>query len=154
MKEMAHAPLDPMEIPTTAEAQPTSPDSGVRTLMLAVLEEALQSLRASDSLVRTEAEQWMMSGEQRYVFSFAVICETLNLEPSAVRRSIIGLLEKKQTRGRLVERTRPYVWQSGAIGLRVPRTPRRGRRRIDTPEGTGRQLIAVSAAMKLVESSH
>ena len=83
--------------------------------MLAVLEDAIHSLRSSEWRVRTEAELWITSAERRYVFSFAVICETLNLEPSAVRRSVIGLLEKTERSGRLMKRSRPNVRHAGAI---------------------------------------
>ena len=85
--------------------------------MLAVLEEAIHSLRSPKSLVRAAAELWMTSPERRYVFSFAVICEALGMEPSAVRRSVIGLLDKKVTHGRLLKRSRPNVRHSGAIRL-------------------------------------
>jgi len=88
---------------------------GMRNLMLAVLEDAVHSLRSPNSLVRAEAELWMTSRESRYVFSFAVICEVLNLQPAAVRRSVIGLLDRKTTRGRLLRRSRPNVRHGGAI---------------------------------------
>jgi hypothetical protein len=105
------------QIPTTTQTHAAPPWSGIRALMLAVLEDAIHSLRSSEWLVRAEAEQWITSGERRYVFSFAVICETLDLEPSAVRRSVIGLLDKKRRSGRLMRRSRPNVRRAGAIQL-------------------------------------
>jgi hypothetical protein len=117
MKEIAQVAFSSVEIPTTTQTHATPPWSGIRALMLAVLEDAIHSLRSSQWLVRAQAEQWITSGERRYVFSFAVICETLNLEPSAVRRSVIGLLDKRTTRGRLLKRSRPNVRRAGAIQL-------------------------------------
>jgi hypothetical protein len=105
------------ETPTTERTDAAPPRSGIRALMLAVLEEAINSLRSPDPLARAEAELWMTSRERRYIFSFAVICEALGLEPSAVRRSVIGLLDKKPTGRRLLERSRPNVRHSGALHL-------------------------------------
>jgi hypothetical protein len=122
MKEMAQVAFASLEIPTTeipttTQTHPAPPGSGIRALMLAMLEEAIHSMRSPDSRARAEAELWMTSREHRYVFSFAVICEALGLEPSAVRRSVIGLLDKKATRGRLLERSRPNVRHTGALHL-------------------------------------
>lgn len=104
-------------IQTPAETDAGPPWSGTRALMLAVLEEAIQSSGSSVGHVRAAAERWIMSRERRYVFSFVVICETLNLEPSAVRRSIIRLLNKKRAGRRVVPRSRPYVRRAGMIQL-------------------------------------
>ena len=103
------------EVPSTEQANALPPWTGIRALMLAVLEDGLQSLRSRNSLVRAEAELWMTSRERRYVFSFAVICEALNLEPGAVRRSVIGVLDGKATGRRLLKRSRPNVRHTGAI---------------------------------------
>lgn len=117
MKEMAAVSLASYEIPTTNETHAALPASGIRALMLGVLDDAIHSLSSSQRLVRTAAEHWITSPERRYVFSFVVICETLALEPSAVRRSVIALLDKKQTRGRLLRRSRPNVRHRGPIAL-------------------------------------
>ena len=122
MKEMAQVAFASLEIPTTeipttTQTHAAPPWSSIRALMLAVLEEAINSLRSPDSLARTQAELWMTSRERRYIFSFAVICEALDLEPSAVRRSVIGLLDKEPTDRRLLERSRPNVRHSGVLHL-------------------------------------
>ena len=122
MKEMAQVAFASLEIPTTeipttTQTHAAPPWSGIRALMLAVLEDALHSLRSAEGLVRGEAERWITSGERRYVFSFAVICEALGLEPSAVRRSVIGLLDKKPTGRCLLKRSRPNVRHTGALQL-------------------------------------
>lgn len=96
---------------------------GIKALMLAVLEDAIHCLRSSHSLVRTKAEHWMTSKERRHVFSFTVICETLGLEPSRVRRSVIGLVDDKQAEGRFRKRSRPNGRRSGSIRLAKVRHP-------------------------------
>jgi hypothetical protein len=114
MKEMAQVTFASLKIPTTeipmtTQAHTAPPWSGTRALMLAVLEEAIRSLRAPDARARAQAELWMTSRERRYIFSFAAICEALGLEPSAVRRSVTGLLDKKPTGRLFFKRCRPNV---------------------------------------------
>ena len=125
-EEMAHVSFDSLEIPATTATHAGLP-SGIRALMMAVLEDAIHSLTSSVARVRSEAERWIMSRESQHVFSYRVICETLNLEPSAARRSIMRMLDKKEPRGRLLKRNRPNVRHRGAIQLRshCPRLSRR-----------------------------
>jgi len=117
MKEMAEVSSASLQVSTLEQTIAAPPWGGIRALMLAVLEEAIHSLRVPDSVARAEAELWMGSQERRYVFSFAVICETLGLDPSAARRSVMGLLDKKATRGRLLRRSRPNARHNGSIRL-------------------------------------
>jgi hypothetical protein len=117
MKEMANVSFVSSQASTLEQANAAPPWSGIRALMLAVLEEAIHCLRSPDSLARADAELWMTSRERRYVFSFAIVCEALGLEASAVRRSVIGLLDKRPTGRRLLRRTRRNVRHSGAIRL-------------------------------------
>ena len=101
MNQMAHVVLASLEFPP--EADGASSLSGTRALMLAVLEDAILNLGSSIGYKRAEAERWVMSREHGYVFSFVVVCETLSLSPTAVRRSLIRLLHQ-QPRGRLLLR--------------------------------------------------
>ena len=107
MDETAHALLASLETP--AEVDGASYLSGTRALMLAVLEDAILNLSSSVPYKRAEAERWIMSPEHGYVFSFAVICETLSYSPSAVRRSLIRLLQQPPQGRRLLQRARPNV---------------------------------------------
>jgi hypothetical protein len=61
--------------------------SGTKALMLAVLEEGIRNCCGRPGRLRTEAEDWVRS-TRRAPFSFLVICETLGLEPDAVRRAL------------------------------------------------------------------
>ena len=117
MKRMADVSSASLQVSTLEQTNAAPPWSGIRALMLAVLEEAINSLRSPESLARAEAELWMTSRDCRYVFSFAVICDALGFEPSAVRRSVIGLLDKKPTGRRSFPRIRPNVRHTGMIGL-------------------------------------
>ena len=124
MRDMTAVQLHTWEIPSTEEIPSALRCLGIKALMLAVLEDAINCLHSSESLVRTKAEIWIASGEHRYVFSFAVICQTLNLEPSRVRRSVMSLIDGKRTDGRLLKRIRPNGRQSSSIRLVKCRRPR------------------------------
>jgi len=62
--------------------------TGTKALMLAVLEEGIRNCCGPAGRLRAEAEDWVRS-TRRAPFSFLVICETLGLEPDAVRRALI-----------------------------------------------------------------
>jgi hypothetical protein len=59
---------------------------GPKALMMAVLEDAIRDYFSIGRL-HLDAADWVCS-ERRDVFSFVVICETLGLEPTAVRRAL------------------------------------------------------------------
>lgn len=79
--------------------------TGTKALMLAVLEEAIQSFLSEEPQRRDEAELWV-SSRRRSVFSFLVVCETLGLEPSAVRRAL-HRLRAHQVPPKALTRSRP-----------------------------------------------
>jgi hypothetical protein len=102
---------------STYETDTNSPSSGIRSLMVAVLDDAIHCLSSPERLVRAEAEIWITNPRSEYLFSFAVICEELDIEPGAIRRSVRRLLANKQTRGRLLNRSRPNVRHKGPLRL-------------------------------------
>ena len=63
MKETAAVSLASCAIPTTKATDGALPWSGIRALMLAVLEEAIHTLRSPDALAHAKAELWMTSRE-------------------------------------------------------------------------------------------
>jgi len=101
--------------------------TGIKALMLAMLEESVQSYLSPIERVRTAAEHWIMSRRQASPFSFHVVCDTLGLEPNAVRIAV-RRLRTNSTKRRPLARSRPNV----------RRTPRliagdgRGQRRVST----------------------
>jgi hypothetical protein len=62
--------------------------------MVAVLEEGIRSYMSGSASVRNEAERCVHGKRLRSVFSFDVICETLELDPDAVRKVLADMREK------------------------------------------------------------
>lgn len=91
--------------------------AGVRALMLAVLEEAIHCFLSSDHRARDEAERWIISDRRPSPFSFAVVCETLGLDPGSARRALTRLRDQKVTR-RSLGRSRPNVRRAGRLPRR------------------------------------
>ena len=65
-----------------------APCSGVRRLMLAMLEDAIRAYLGPVPEIRFDAELWINTSPGRWVFSFATVCETLGLEPTSVRAAL------------------------------------------------------------------
>jgi hypothetical protein len=84
--------------------------TGLKALMLAVLEEGLRTyLGASGSLAEDEAGEWLRSDRRRSPFAFVVICETLGLDPDAVRLVLTRLRQQRAPQRSAVQRARPNV---------------------------------------------
>jgi len=84
----------------------SAPYTGTKALMLAVLEDAIRSYLSHEQFARNEAEQWVISRQRRSVFSFIVVCETLGLEPKAVRGAL-RRMRLQQVGPEQIPRTRP-----------------------------------------------
>ena len=84
------------------------PLTGVKALMLAVLEDGIRCYFSQNRLVRTEADHWIQSRQRSLVFSFEVICETFGIEASAARRTL-HVMREQGRRALPVVRTRPNV---------------------------------------------
>lgn len=87
----------------------TAAPSGIKALLLAVLEDGIRSYLSPIKELRAEAEYWVGSGRARSPFCFVVICETLGLEPTAVRQALERLRTQRVNPGRAIGRTRPNV---------------------------------------------
>lgn len=61
--------------------------TGTKALMLAVLEGGIRDYCGAPGPECTAAEYWVRSN-RRGTFSFAVVCETLALDPAAVREAL------------------------------------------------------------------
>ena len=78
---------------------PGAPDTPERALMRAVLQRALDDLsgvfavamglRARGRL-RRETEEWFLSDDEAWPFSFVNICQALNLDVGAIRRTLLA----------------------------------------------------------------
>lgn len=89
--------------------------TGTKALMLAVLDNGIQSYLSPAARLRTEAELWVTSKQQRSPFCFTVICETLGLEPDAVRAALRRWRATKVSPYRAVGRRRQDVRRAGRI---------------------------------------
>jgi len=102
------------------------PLSGVRGLMLAMLEDAVRAYLGSLPRCREEAEAWIESRTSLWVFSFSTVCETLGLEPPAVRVALRRMRAESPTgRGFVVAKSRPNARQAN-LRITLPRVRRRG----------------------------
>jgi len=103
-----------------------APFLGVKALMLAILEDGMRAYLGPIGRSHDEAAAWITDPRSHWLFSFPVVCETLGLEPAAVRAAVCGL------RGRLplmrppsAERSRPNSRRQA--GLRIAARTMRAR---------------------------
>ena len=80
--------------------------TGTRALMLAVLEDAIRSYLGSTPLLAADAECWFMSSQRHSPFSFLVICEVLDLDASAVRKTILQMKKDRVSPRKALPRVR------------------------------------------------
>ena len=89
--------------------------SGEQRLMAAILEDAV-AVSSKPGMPRTskarhvlrETLRWLRSNDRTWTFSFLRICETLDLDPSAIRRAIRVLRgEESYAPARVTELVRP-----------------------------------------------
>lgn len=87
--------LPPLLVLPEQASSPQRAASGVRALMLAVLESAIQDFQQTGALttrsrrLAQEAEAWLWDENTRWPFSFLSICEALGFDPSYLRRELI-----------------------------------------------------------------
>jgi hypothetical protein len=102
----------------------SAPHTGTKALMLAVLEDAIRNYLSPAPRARAEAEGWVTSRQRRSVFSFIVVCETLGLEPKAVRPALRNLRAQQITPDH-IPRSRPNARRgTGRCAIRATRSRR------------------------------
>lgn len=84
------------------------PFTGVRRLMLAVLEDGIRCYFSRVPRIRAEAEMWVHSG-RRAAFSFDAICDLFGVEPDAARASLRRLRRHEERPAMLRVRHRGTV---------------------------------------------
>jgi hypothetical protein len=94
-----------------------SASAGIKGLMLAVLEDGIRCFLSTNRIKRDEAEAWMSMRTQNWPFSFVNVCQTLGLEPSAVKQALRVMRERNPTRRGRIRRSRPNVRRKGRIRL-------------------------------------
>jgi DNA-binding transcriptional ArsR family regulator len=116
---LGEAELDLLSFSSLAGGEPRSAQyTGTKALMLAILEDAIRSYLRPAGRQRAEAEVWVCSGRQRSPFCFSVVCETLGLEPEAVRAALKRLREKRVSPRHAIGRSRPNVRRTGRLAGR------------------------------------
>jgi hypothetical protein len=83
-------------------ARRDSQASGEKALMLAVLEdgircfqEHLRNPRSNPRLLSQQAEAWIRAVDYEWPFSFNNVCETLGIDPSALRAALLDWKTKR-----------------------------------------------------------
>jgi hypothetical protein len=89
--------------------------TGTKALMLAILEDGIRSYLSPVARIRNEAEYWVKTGRQRSPFCFTVVCETLGLEPDAVRTALERMRARNVSPRRALGRSRPNVRRTGRL---------------------------------------
>jgi hypothetical protein len=92
--------------------------SGTKALMLAVLEDGIRSYLGNARIAADEADLWVRSERRRSPFSFVVVCETLNLNPDAVRRVLREMREGHISPRKAFPRARPNVRMTSRLSMR------------------------------------
>lgn len=92
--------------------------TGTKALMLAILEDGIRSYLSAAPKVRNEAEYWILNRRQRSPFAFAVVCETLGLEPDAVATALRRMRAEKLAPRPSIGRSRPNVRRTGRLVTR------------------------------------
>lgn len=111
--------MDLIRLTSLGGGEPRSAQyTGTKALMLAILEDGIRSYLSPVGRIRNEAEYWVTSSRQRSPFSFTVVCETLGLEPEAVRTALERLRSKKVHPRRVLGRSRPNVRRTGRLVTR------------------------------------
>jgi hypothetical protein len=96
----------------------TEPYTGIKALMLAVLDNGIASYLSSTPRIRAEAEYWINASGRRSPFSFTVVCETLRLEPDAVRAALRRLRDGEGGPIPTIGRRRQNVRRAGRLLMR------------------------------------
>jgi hypothetical protein len=96
----------------------TSEHTGTKALMLAVLEDALRAFLDQDKRVSEESERWMASRRDTWVFSFTTVCQTLGLDPDAVRRAAHRMRKHNISARQAIGRNRPNARRYARLSAR------------------------------------
>ena len=89
------------------------PYTGVKALMLAVLDNGITCYMSRIPRLRAEAEHWVNSTRTRSPFCFPVVCEMLGLEPDAVRAELRRWRDANTSPARALTRRRPNATRAG-----------------------------------------
>jgi hypothetical protein len=92
--------------------------TGTKALMLAVFEDGIRTYLGRAKLAARDAEYWIFSPRRHSPFSFPVVCETLGLDPDAVRNKVQHLKSVKASANHVLPRARHNVRVPGRVHAR------------------------------------
>ena len=95
--------------------------TGTRALMLAVLEDAIRCYLDGGKTSVEESQSWIFSNWRGWPFAFVVVCETLGLDPSAVRKTLRKMKQARIRSREAIPRARKNVRVPGRVCLRKSR---------------------------------
>jgi len=111
--------LKVMSLQPVAGGEPrTGQLTGTKALMLAVLEDGIRSFLGGSRLLASEAEFWIYSHRRQSPFSFIVVCETLGLDPDAVRKTLKRMKSQNIPSRKAIPRARHNVRVPGRVYAR------------------------------------
>jgi hypothetical protein len=103
--------------------------SGEKALMLAVLEdgircfqEHLRNPRSNPRLLSQQAEDWIRAVDYEWPFSFNNVCETLGIDPSALRGALLAWKAKRLAERQQADGPTPTAKKVYRLHLRTKRT--------------------------------
>ncbi len=103
--------------------------SGEKALMLAVLEdgircfqEHLRNPRSNPRLLSRQAEEWIRAVDYDWPFSFNNVCETLGIDPSALRTTLLSWKVQRLAEAGSTGVPTPHAKKVYRLHLRTKRT--------------------------------
>ena len=103
--------------------------SGEKSLMLAVLEDGIRCFqehltnpRSNPRLLSKEAEVWIRAVDYEWPFSFNNVCETLGIDPDALRGSLLAWKAKQLATVENHSRPTPHDKKVYRLHLRTKRS--------------------------------
>ena len=109
--------LDLSQLYSIADGEGCGHLVGTKALMLAVLENGIRSFLSNSRSVANEAERWICNYGRHSPFAFAVLCETLHLDPGAVRKRLWQMKTEERSR-KAIARARHNVRIPGRVRVR------------------------------------
>lgn len=91
--------------------------TGLKALMVAVLEDGIRHYLGRNPRLRNEAECWILAGHRSGPFSFSAVCDVLGLDPAAVRDAV-RRMRRENREGRSLRRSRPNSRRRRKLSVR------------------------------------
>ncbi len=103
--------------------------SGEKALMLAVLEDGIRCFqehltnpRSNPRLLSKQAEEWIRAVDYEWPFSFNNVCETLGIDPDALREKLVTWKAKRLAAAAANTEATPAEKKVYRLHLRTKRT--------------------------------